>query len=381
MKKVLGSVLLLALLASSAFASGESARRTVGLFWGTWTPQGFVVASDTTFINGNLAADGGELDTTSAFSASDMDFFPMFGGADANAVVPAMQANFVATGTTASSDSAFCTVEFSWDGNVWQSSSSPVSQGLLAYSSSSFGFVYGFNRSSSTPTGVLQSSLPWAPLYRFIFRGDGNTANRLSGVKASVTYFVAGENTPRATFKKMKFGTWAAGVFSATSDTSTIAASKADTTSALSLADVCLPSGNVVPFGGTAADSSVSIVQIVLVDAVSSVGCDSIYVNTEHSPDGFNWRTNLNKAGSASSTIDGRQLVFAGGTSGTGLDGNPYGIAHAALGGVPVAFTQSRFWGSSLLFAQNIRFKLVGGVTPANATSVWACYFRAPSKR
>ena len=55
MKKLLGVALMLALCASSAFASGVT--RVQGLQWGTWTPQGFVASSDTTFLNGaNLAA-------------------------------------------------------------------------------------------------------------------------------------------------------------------------------------------------------------------------------------------------------------------------------------------------------------------------------------
>ena len=381
MKKLLGVALMLALCASSAFAATGSAQRQQGLYWGTWTPQGFVASSDTTFLNGNLAGAGGEVDTTGPISTADWDFFPLFGGADANASSPAFKLLVAATGTSVSSDSMFFECQWSYDGNLWGDSDAQSHAGLLSYTGAIFGTPFAFNKTSISTNNPAQTTIPWAPLLRFIVRTDGNTAARQSAVKASAVYYVAGPNAPKLVTKKLKFGTYQAGIFSASKDTASFDAAALDTTGPVALSDFCFPSpGNVPPIGGTAADSSVCLMEVALVSAISNAA-DSIYIVSESSPDGYLWRSPP-KSASASSSIDGRQAAAISGMSATD-NAQLISADHAImrLGAIPVALTQSRQWGSSLFASPNVRFRISGGSIAFGGASVWVSYFRAPSRQ
>lgn len=384
MKKLLGSLFLLALFAASSFGATGSAQRQQGLYFGTWTPQGFVASADTTFLNGNLAGSGGEVDTTGPISTADWDFFPLFGGADNNASTPAFKVYAAATGTSVSADSMFFTPQWSYDGNFWGDvgAGAQASSGLLSYTSSVFAVPFAFNKISSTGSNPAQTLLPWAPLYRFIIRTDGNTAARQSGVKSSVVYYVAGDNAPRLVTKKLKFGTWAAGVFSAEKDTSSFVITVTDTTGPVSLSDFCFPSpGNSVPAVGTATDSSLCLAEVALVSSIGN-SADSIYIVTEPSPDGYLWRS-LPRSATAISTIDGRQSQALSSIAAYSNASPASAVDHAILrlGGIPANVTQTRFWPGSFFGTPNVRFRISGGSVAFGGASCWVSYFRAPSRR
>ena len=121
MKKGLGVALMLALCASSAFALAAP-QRVQGLRFGTWTPQGFNAEADTTFINGATQVS----DTTEAFNAANADWGAM--GYDANGSHPVFRVWI--SGSFVSVDTAFVSIEQSFDKVNWQATQGAASNGI-----------------------------------------------------------------------------------------------------------------------------------------------------------------------------------------------------------------------------------------------------------
>lgn len=379
MKKWLGAVALLALFASSAFAGQASAPKVKGLYFGTWTPQGFVAESDTTFINGAVAG----VDTTGPFTVSDMDMFPTFGGADPNASSIAFKVYTIATGGAISTDSCSVVCQFSYDGNFWSDNISAVTQGLLGNTSNAiFAFPFSFNRAAGQFTPA-QAALPWAPLLRFIVKGDGNTAARQSGVKVQVSYYEATGNTPRLTVKTVPWGSYASSSnFVFVKDTTSFVSTTAiDTSGPIALGDLALPSfGNVAPQSGTAGDSTIAIVNISVIGSADAA-VDSVYIVTEPSPDNKNW-VSLSRTSSSSATVDGRTCLVQAGTYATNLAGTVGADAlHCGLGSIPVTLTQSRYWVGGFFGTPYVRFRVSGGAVAMPGAKMFLTYLRAPSKQ
>jgi len=378
MKKLLGSLLLLALCASSAFASGKP--KIQGLSWGTWTPQGFIASSDTTFLNGANLTTSISNDTTGPFFTNDMDLFPTFGGADANASSPAFK--FIVSPSVAniSVDSCFVIIQYSYDGYRWIDGAS-VTQGLLGNPTNNFAFPFAFHRIASA-SSVAQTTLPWASMFRFIVTADGNTAARMSGVRASVGYRQADEWTPKLIVKQLKWGTWSDGQFTAGADTSSLLSSRPDTTQDVSLIDLALPSsGLVTATGGTAADSTTCWLQVATIGRGTDT-TDSLYIATEASYNGRIWNAREFGTGQTA-TYAGQQVSVQPGSSMAAISGGPladgYIFLHS-LGGVPATITQSRFWGDGFFNTGRVRFKLRSGTIVMPAANVYLSYLRVPDR-
>lgn len=372
MKKLLGVALMLALCASSAFAGGGN-RRTVGLSFGTWTPQGFVIAADTTFLSGAVVGTA-NLDTTGSFDLTDCDWGPS--GQDLN--INNFLLRVWAQGEFVSVDSIKVNVHQSFDNVTWFESGTFLAGGLqtmgtqqaLSVPFSTFSTPYGI-------PGPSGNTLAPAPYARFVIQCDGNTAARMAATTVKVVYNSVRDNpsATQLTVKRVTWGSFSANGFNAEKDTSSIRFTAPDTTNRFSLSDWA-PSAS--GFSAQVADSQVVMGMLGLVYSDPSTN-DSTYVLQQTSGDGYHWTT---PALNGANGLYG-QYASAPGTMGStiqDLGGNTYagvgfllGGSHNTLGNRPGGLGGAAF--ARFIVRASGSGQVMGG------TKAWVTYFRAPSKR
>lgn len=281
MKKLLGVALMLALCASSAFALGAPAR-TLGLRFGTWTPQGFNAEADTTFLNGASAntATATFQDTTEAFNAANADWGAM--GYDANGAHPVFRVWI--SGSFVSVDTAFVLCEMSWDKHNWlTAASAAASNGMGGETKQAISVPFVWAAATGNLTSQLSgASLVAAPYARFIIKADGNTAARQAALRCNVVYRDVRDSAvplPQMVTRRIQWGSFAVNGFNAVKDTSSIKFAAPDTTQWIDGSEMASGPANVA---GLVADSTQGFGTIAIIYTDPST-VDSLYIQQETS--------------------------------------------------------------------------------------------------
>lgn len=381
MKKwiVLAALALSVGLAAEAGAAG-SRLKTVGLSWDTWTPQGPVAGADTTFITGGTQTQ----DTTGVFDATKVDWAPT-GRLDPNLanVIAAFKA-FVYSGTSAniSVDSVTVTIEGSMDKVNWYPAKAATAVGAPTTHVGnsqivSFPYVPFWGLGDNNSSGAFP--IAW-PYFRFIVKADGSTTARHVATKFKVSYYVADDKiatAPRIEWKQLRWGTWAAGAFVPSADTSSIAGTGAtvDTTGTADWGRYMLGPG--IGHGIVAlSDSSASVAQL-FVQYTDQSENDSVFVAQQGSPDNYVFSSNST-------------LVALTPNAGF-YTGVPVGVSQAlngvisssvalGLGVVPAGSTFGQFYPESQFATPFTRFVIRGstGGEVLGAVKVWIGRWVAP---
>jgi len=369
MKKLLGSLLLLALCASSAFALGAPPR-VQGLRFGTWTPTGFEASSDTTFISGATQ----QSDTTEAFNAANVYWGSM--GYDANGVTPVFRV--WVSGSFISVDSVFISVEQSFDKFHWINAdpNTPAVGGAAAgETKQALSVPFTWAGATGTVTAnPIGHSLLLAPYARFIIRSDGNTAARMAALKANVVYRDVRDSAvplPQMVTRRIKWGSFSANGFNVEKDTSSVRFSAPDTTQWIDATEMANGPANL---GALVADSTQAFGNISLLYTDPSTS-DSVYFQQEASPN----KSEVFKVELKASTVYGMMvslpvasaIPISTGSSDKSLVSVNFGVSHVS---------SPRQGGADL--APFLRWIIRGGNggEVMGGTYGWITYFKVPRK-